>query len=278
MKDRAVAALAIWLLSSPCLLAAVKPGELQVTYLGNEGFLVHSGSQTILLDALFGTGLPDYDRVPVTTVNDIETGKSPFTNINALLISHIHPDHFDLPSTVRFLRSHPATVVVAPGQVSEQIRKALAGDPRVLSRIHTAPLAEGSITAHDEGGVRIGSFPLRHGNLENAAYLVVLNGRTVLHIGDADLPMSNLSQFGLSRRDIDVAFVPFWQLTEDPQRVRTQIRAKVIISMHLIVNPTTDSSKGYMEHVGGRDGMLRQIRSAFPNAAVFSAPLETSSF
>lgn len=30
-----------------------------------------------------------------------------------------------------------------------------------------------------------------------------------------------------------------------------------------------------MEHVGGRGGMLAQIRSKFPDAAVFETPLET---
>jgi L-ascorbate metabolism protein UlaG (beta-lactamase superfamily) len=278
VKGLAVVALLIWMVFSHWLLAVPKPDGLEVTYLGNEGFVVRSGSQTILLDALFGAGLPDYDRVPATAAHDIETAKSPFANINALLISHIHPDHFDLPSTMRFLKSHPATVVVAPGQVSKEIRKALTGDPRALSQIHTAPWKEGTIVTHDEGGVQVGSFPLTHGKVENAAYLVVLNGRTVLHIGDADLPMKDLAQFGLSHRYIDVAFIPFWQLTEDSERVRTQIGAKVIIPMHLIVNPTTESSKAYMEHVSGRDGMLRQIRSAFPNADVFSTPLETRRF
>jgi hypothetical protein len=32
--------------------------------------------------------------------------------------------------------------------------------------------------------------------------------------------MKGVTQFGLSRLHIDVAFVPFWQLTEDPKRVR----------------------------------------------------------
>lgn len=278
MKDRTVAALTIWLLSSPCLLAALKPGELQVTYLGNEGFLVRSRSHAVLLDALFGSGLPDYDRVPATTVHDIETGRSPFTNINVLLISHIHRDHFDLPSTVRFLKSHPATVVVAPVQASEQIRKAFAGDSRVLSQVHAATLERNSITTRDEGGVQVGRFPLTHGDVENAVYLLFLDGRTVLHLGDADLPMKGLAQFGLSHQHIDLAFIPFWQLTEDPRRIQTQIAARVVVPIHLITNPTTESSKGYMEHVGGRDGMLRKIRSAFPNAAIFSAPLESRSF
>ena len=132
MKHFAVAALIIWLFSSHWLLAASKPDGLEVTYLGNEGFFVRSGSQAILFDALFGAGLPDYDRVPATAAHKIETGESPFTNINALLISHIHPDHFELPSTLRFLKSHPASVVVAPGQVSEKSRKDLGGDSRSL--------------------------------------------------------------------------------------------------------------------------------------------------
>lgn len=100
----------------------------------------------------------------------------------------------------------------------------------------------------------------------------------MLHIGDADLPMKGLAQLGLSHRHIDVAFVPFWQLTEDPKSVRNQIGAKVVVPMHLITNPTTDSSKGHMDHVGGRKGMLAQIRSNFPNTAVFQTPLETKSF
>jgi len=95
---------------------------------------------------------------------------------------------------------------------------------------------------------------------------------------DADLPMKGLSQFKLSDRQIDVAFVPFWQLTENAKRVRDQIGAKVVVPMHLITNPTTESSKGYMEHVGGRPGMLAKFRLEFPNAVIFNVPLETKTF
>ncbi|MBV8834599.1 MAG: MBL fold metallo-hydrolase [Acidobacteriaceae bacterium] len=264
------------LLSLPFCSFKARPAGRDV--FGERRVFVRSGSQAILFDALFGTGLPDYDRVPPTAMDEIERGKPPFANIDALLISHVHADHFNLPSTVRFLKTHPATIVVAPDQVSKQIHKALTGDSQALSRIHTATLEQNSITTRDEGGVRIGSFPLTHGNIENAAYLVVLDRRTVLHIGDADLPMKGLAQFGLSHRRIDLAFVPFWQLTDNPKRVQTLIAAKVVIPMHLITNPTTDTSKGFMEHVGGRERMLRQIRICFPNAAIFLAPLETKSF
>ena len=278
LKVFAVVAVVTWVSLPHSLRAGPKPDGLKVTYLGNEGFLVRSGSQAVLFDALFGAGLPDYDRVPANAIRDIETAKSPFADINAVLISHVHPDHFDLPSTVRFLKSHPSTVVVAPSQVAAQLRNALADNRQALSQIRVAPLKQGQITTRAEGGVQVGSFPLSHGTVENAAYLVVLNGRQVLHIGDADLPMKGLAQLGLSHRRIDVAFIPFWQLTEDPKSVRNQIGARVVIPMQVITTPTSESSKGYMEHVGGRDGMLAQIRSKFRNAAVFQTPLETKSF
>jgi L-ascorbate metabolism protein UlaG (beta-lactamase superfamily) len=278
MKLSKVVVLVAWLFLPHWIGATSTPHGLEVTYLGNEGFLVRSGSQAVLFDALFGAGLPDYDRVPANAVRDIETGKFPFANINAVLISHVHPDHFDLSSTVRFLESHPTTVVVAPSQVAAQLRNALANNRQALAQIHIAPLEQGRITTHLEGDVEVGSFPLSHGNVENAAYLVFLTGKAMLHIGDADLPMKGLAQLGLSHRHIDIAFVPFWQLVENPKSVRDQIGARIVIPMHLISSPTTESSKGYMEHVGGRSGMLAEIRSRFPNAVVFQTPLETKIF
>ena len=277
---RAVALIAL-LVAAPSLHrlpADPRPDAINVTYLGNEGFLVRSGSQAVLFDALFGAGLPDYDRVPANIVHDMETGRPPFAELNVVFISHVHPDHFDLASTIGFLTSHPATIIVAPAEVSQQLRRAFAGNHRVLQQIPAASAERGRIITRDAGGIQIGIFPLSHGNVENLAYLVVLNGRTVLHLGDADLPMNNLAQLKLFDRRIDLAFIPFWQLTEDAGRVRNQIAAKVVVPMHLITHPTTASSKGYLEHVGGHDGMLSHIRSEFPNAAVFLSPLETNTF
>ncbi len=275
LKSVALVALTISLSSLHHLRADPKTDPIEVTYLGNEGFLVRSGSQVVLFDALFGAGLPDYDRVPESVVNDIETARPPFAKINVIFISHAHPDHFDLPSTVRFLKSHPTTVVVAPVEISQQLQNALANNRRMLSQIRTVSAEAGRITTSLQGSIQIGIFPLTHRNVENLAYLVLLNGRAVLHLGDADIPMRNLAQLKLINHRIDVAFIPFWQLTR-PRSVRDQISAKVVVPMHVITHATA-SSKEYLDHVGGPGGMLAKIRSEFPNAAS-SGPLETKTF
>lgn len=254
-----------------------RPESLAVTYLGNEGFLVRSGSQAVLFDALFGAGLPEYDRVPAATVRDMEAGRSLFSHIEVVFISHVHPDHFELSSTLRFLKTHSAAVVVAPVQVSERLRKALAGDPRALAQIRTAASNQGKLRMEDAGRIQFGSFPLRHGPVQNDAYIVVLNGRVILHLGDADLPLSGLAGAGLPH-SVDLVFIPFWQLTENPLQVKASIHPQVVVPMHVIAVARTEASKAYLQHVGGRSGMVGRIHSEFSNAAFFSVPLQAKSF
>jgi L-ascorbate metabolism protein UlaG (beta-lactamase superfamily) len=251
---------------------------LEITYLGNEGFLVRGGSQAVLFDALFGAGLPDYDRVPAETVRDMEAARRPFEHIDVVFISHIHPDHFELHSTLRFLKSHPATIVVSPIDVAAQLKRALAGNDRLRAQIRGIAAHPGRIIGREEGGIHVGIFPLAHGDVENLAYLVDLGGWKVLHLGDADLPMEGIGKLNLSENRIDIAFLPYWQLTENAERVRDQIRAKVIVPMHLITNATTPASKEYLDHLGGMSGMLAKIHSEFPNAVVFRTPLESRTF
>jgi L-ascorbate metabolism protein UlaG (beta-lactamase superfamily) len=277
-KEFAIFALIASIALLRSLGADAQPPALDVTYLGNEGFLVRSGSQAVLFDALFGAGLPDYDHVPANVANDIEMGRPPFSNIDLVFISHIHPDHFELPSTVRFLESHPSAVVVAPSQVSQQLRRAVAENDRMLSQIHGVSAEKGRIIEREERGIQVGIFPLSHGNVENLAYLIRLNGREVLHLGDADLPMKGIAQFKLPDYQVALAFVPYWQLTENAACVRDEIAARVVIPMHLITHPTTASSKEYLDHIGGSPGMLARIRSEFPSAVVFHTALETKTF
>jgi L-ascorbate metabolism protein UlaG (beta-lactamase superfamily) len=208
----------------------------------------------------------------------MEAARPPFEHIDVVFISHIHPDHFELHSTVRFLESHPATIVVSPIDVAAQLVRALAGYDHLRAHIHGISAQPGRIVTREEGGMRIGIFPLAHGSVENLAYLVGIGGREVLHIGDADLPMEGIGKLNLSENRIDIAFVPYWQLTENAERVRGQIRAKIIIPMHLITNATTPASKEYLDHLGGMSGMLAKIHSEFPNAVVFRMPLEARQF
>jgi L-ascorbate metabolism protein UlaG (beta-lactamase superfamily) len=271
------AALVAAFLSSLIFAAEPHRESLELTYLGNEGFLVRAGSQAVLFDALFGAGLPDYDHVPADVVRDMEAGWGLFEHVDIVFISHVHPDHFEARSTVRFMQSHPTTVVIGPTEVAAELKRPLGSNAPLLSQIRSIPFQPGHMATLTEHGIEIEIFPLAHGTVENLAYLVAIGGRKILHMGDADLPMNDIERFGLAERRIDVALVPYWQLIENAGRVRTGMNAKSIVAMHLLTHATAPESKQMLDHLGGVAGMVSKIHSEFPNAVVLK-PLETKIF
>jgi hypothetical protein len=124
-KALVITALVVSLALLP-LLGNPKSVALEVTYLGNEGFLVRSGSQAVLFDPLFGEGLADYEHVPEQALRNMEAGRPPLPTLawSSSVISTLTTLIFRVPSS--FLCPHPQTIVLASNEVSQQLRRALS--------------------------------------------------------------------------------------------------------------------------------------------------------
>ena len=94
--------------------------------------------------------------------------------------------------------------------------------------------------------------------MANLAHIVHLGGLKFLHVGDADFSQGVLEQFALGDQGIDVAFLPEWFLTDGAEFVRTHIRPRHIVAVHMPPGP----------HRGGA-GV-----GAFPDAVPFVRMLE----
>ena len=61
-----------------CYIALLLPvnvlAQLELTYIGNEGFMISDGQHKILIDALYGNGLKGYVVVPKATRDSLEAG------------------------------------------------------------------------------------------------------------------------------------------------------------------------------------------------------------
>jgi L-ascorbate metabolism protein UlaG (beta-lactamase superfamily) len=74
----------------------------QITYVANEGFLIQAGGKKVLVDALF-EGTKDYLAPSQELLTRMTEGSGPFADVDILLVTHPHDDHFNPKLVVGFL-------------------------------------------------------------------------------------------------------------------------------------------------------------------------------
>jgi L-ascorbate metabolism protein UlaG (beta-lactamase superfamily) len=221
--------------------AAGPAAGAEITYLANEGFLLSGGGRAVLVDALFGDGLADYPRVPADLRSKLEAGEPPFDEVDVVLATHHHADHFDPRAVARFLRAVPTARFLSTPQAVERLREVSGGAwdgiaPRVRSVLPAAGEAEELTVA----GVAVTVFNLHHGRdrrppVQNLGFLLALGDRRILHVGDTEAGDADLAPLRFERREIDAALLPFWLLldAEAVETVRRRVSPRLVVPMHL---------------------------------------------
>ena len=118
-----------YLASILCAFAALSFGfaaagpQANVTYIANEGFLIEVGSQKIMIDAIFDDRSISYAHVPdEETLSLMQASKAPFDDIDLLLVTHSHRDHFSVAPVLEHLKSNPSCVLIGPPQVVKGLK------------------------------------------------------------------------------------------------------------------------------------------------------------
>lgn len=209
MSSRRRLLLILLSVAAPCPTAAAQSGPA-VEYLANEGVLVTGGDIAVVIDGLFGEGLPEYPVVPAAMRDSLEGGIGRFGDIDLVLVTHRHDDHFDPAAVTRHLDANPETVLVAPGDV-------VAAFPpdrleRYGERVQALDLPPGSHVRLDMGGFAVEALGLAHAEIGHVGYRIELPGLTVLHLGDSEPAPGDLAAFLEGRPGPGVALVPYWVL------------------------------------------------------------------
>lgn len=178
---------------------------LQLQRLSQAGFVLSGAGTSLVIDAFLS---PRADRlVPPTVLPEHVAG------MDAILATHQHRDHLDLPSLPGLIAASPAARVVVPAPITELIAPLVIAD-----RIRPA-LVDREIQV---GAARITPVPARHGvNVADAytfglelsgglhrylGYVIELAGVRVYHAGDT------IRYDGMAERlrdmRIDVALLP----------------------------------------------------------------------
>lgn len=214
--------------------------SLQITYIANEGFLIASGEDKVLIDALQSGGLAEYLAPSEETLRELQSAGGVFRGVDLVLVSHRHVDHFDPAVAARHLESNADARLVSTSEMVGPVRERLSND-EVRGRLVEAPYREDARRfPYRVSGVEVQIFRLDHegfpGNtIQNLGHLVRIDDKKLLHVGDALMSRKNFARHRLFEEDIDVAFVPYWYLLSEEGRdlVREEVAPHRIIATHV---------------------------------------------
>ena len=218
----------------------IHAAALEVFYLANEGYLLKSADEAVIIDGLITKPAWNYAVLPESVFSLMLEAEPPFEHINLLLASHMHADHFQARPAVEFLVAHPESVFHSSEQVTDLLRSAVAANQLLLKRIGKTELPAGMTLGFDLQGVRVEFFPLSHGtgrfaDIQNFGQLITVGDKRVLHIGDAAMVLSNFRVYHLPQKDIDIAIIPYWYFgyQEGIAIYKNLIGAKHYIAAHI---------------------------------------------
>ena len=208
------------------ILDGLKHATDGLTWLGHATVLLEMGGLRLLTDPVLGRRVGLLRRVVPTP------SESSAERIDAVLLSHLHTDHADLPSLRRVGQT---VLVIAPPGVVAWLRRHGFGRLRALSA--------GATTVIDQ--VTVEATPARHdgrrwphSSVAEAVGFLVEGERSVYFAGDTDLFPQMASLAG----SVDVALLPVWGWGAalgpghlDPERAAKAaavIRPRVAVPIH----------------------------------------------
>lgn len=255
-----------------CFLLSIQlpAQQLEITYIANEGVLLQKGDQKVLIDALFDGYFDDYMHPDKALRAKMTNGKTPYENVDLVLVTHRHRDHFETQVTGNFLKAHNESYFLSNYQVADSLRLDYSDYKTVSKRIigldKTLTILEDEIN-----GIKVTSFFIEHAGgrrdppAENLCYIVDMKGSKVLHLGDADMDISRFETLGIHNFNIDVALIPYWYMSDrNGREIIDLMKAEHLVGIHY---PRAPSPLAYQE-----------IKKNYPTANLFREQFEMLKF
>ena len=256
-----------------CSAQEDRSAPLSLTYIANTGFLLEAGDDKVLVDAIFSDKTIDYcDLPPDSVLLKMEMAHDPFDDIDLVLVTHYHRDHFDPVKVAKHLKRNPGAILVCPEQANQKMQEDCGDYSDFVNQVKPVSLALGSVaemtvndihvkalrlkhTPYMEEDPRTGESRDRHEHVENLVYLFEMNGNRIVHVGDTSIGQ-NEEHLGLLFDDdgIDVAFVSLHDWTETSMQLfENVVRPDYVVFDHLpldakdLVNTITSFQPGFAE-------------------------------
>lgn len=256
------------LISYISVSANAQQKPLEVTYVGNAGFLIQIGEKKILIDALF-KGFEGGYQLPEQIQEKLMLAQAPFDDVDLILVTHAHGDHINANMVLQHMKNNPKAIFASTKQTVDVLNERDTIDNFHERRIGFDPSKEKSDKKEIQG-ITIETFFLPHGpnsRIINNGFLVSVNEITLFQTGDADFEQFTFEEFqslGLSERNIDLSFIQHYYLIGDSLNERFVLEAiggRYLFPIHYqYTTPAFDAGA---------------VKSNFPEAIIFATELDT---
>jgi L-ascorbate metabolism protein UlaG (beta-lactamase superfamily) len=234
------------------------PNVPTIIHVQNDGYLIMVGGKKILIDGLFvlNTNPPSSQRLQA-----MQEALPPFDDIDLILVTHDHADHFEPDLVGQHLLNDTGAVVVTTDVTAEYLASWFEDANQFEERVIGLHLERGGSQTLEVAGIELEVYYFSHGSptMPNFGFLFTLEGITFFHTGDIvvdDVPLEEVRQFELFERGIDIGFLPNFYLWQDEYEgyMESAFGAEFIIPMHVdLTSPLTP--RVVMEMVAETDNM-----------------------
>ena len=212
----------------------------RVTFIDNAGFLITVGDKKILIDALYDTNNPNIDP-PREVIQRAVNAEPPFDNIDLVIATHSHADHFTADLVRDHLRNNERAVFVSSPDAVRTIKQ--MGD-EFDERLISVDLKPGESSHLSIKGIELDCLYITHGfaSFLNIGVVITVGDYTFFHSGDMSIDsmaedavsLADLQGYGLDQKEIDLAILPIniFVLDESVTLIENGIQARYLAPMH----------------------------------------------
>ncbi len=246
--------------------------DINLTYIGNAGFLIEYQGKKILVDALFGRG-ESFTRC-MNPADDLlqkmENAQTPFDDVDLVAATHDHRDHFTAACVAQHLLKNPQAQFVSTTDTIDLLKAECSFFNQINDRIHGLKPEKTKSQQRFLNGISIQAFGSTHSPPHDVNNLVIvfdINDCTILHTGDTSAP--NRDEYAaMALPEIDLGLIHkgffLWSGGKGQSIISGIIKPEYIVLQHV-----------YYDEVETLEKHLPDYRKLFPQIHLMATPMKT---
>jgi len=206
--------------------------------IANAGVLVEYKGVRYLIDGIHTNDDLEFDGVPQTLLGQMLCGSGELADIDYLLFTHEHIDHFMAGMTQTYLQNNRVQGIVVPAEGGGRLAGLKEYAEFTGVEVIAPVIADGESHKTTLGNAKLTVAGMRHmgaqfRNVQSCSLLLDFDGKTLLFTGDSD-HIPAWFETSLAGEHVDVMFVnPLFYLNPLGQRVIEQLAPATLVIYHL---------------------------------------------